>query len=62
MNNIIDLTGSDGEEEVKNIDEDSIEKTLKHVPPYIHDGYAVEYSNNDMILCQKFIFVKTGFV
>ena len=48
MNNIIDLTGSDGEEEVKNIDEDSIEKTLKHVPPYIHDGYAVEYSNNDI--------------
>jgi len=43
MNNIIDLTCSDGEEEAKNID-----KTLKHIPPYIHDGYAVEYSNNDI--------------
>ena len=43
MNNIIDLTGSDGEEESK-----SIETTLKQIPPYIHDGYAVEYADNDI--------------
>ena len=43
MNDIIDLTGSDGEEESK-----SIETTLKQIPQYIHDGYAVEYADNDI--------------
>ena len=43
MNDIIDLTGSDGEEESK-----SIETTLKQIPPYIHDGYAVGYADNDI--------------
>ena len=33
---------------MNNIYQYTIEKTLKHVPPYIHDGYAVEYSNNDI--------------